>query len=80
MNTSDVLVLPGSESKLGNYGYGCTNPATHGSYLGAISGCLPHDLAQQGMQTWVFVKSLSEHADTVIDAQEDLCGDLMLCC
>lgn len=48
VNPSDVLVIPGPESKLGNYGYNCGDPAMHGAYLGVISGCLSQNLAQQG--------------------------------
>ena len=47
-NASDVLVIPGPENKIGNYGYSCTNPAMHRAYLGPISGCDSLNYTEQG--------------------------------
>lgn len=45
---SDIQVLIGPESPLGNLGFSCTNFAMHSEYVGPMSGCSEYDLQQSG--------------------------------
>lgn len=79
VEASDILVLPGPESKMGNYGYACTNPGMHSTYFGVISGCLDQELSESGMGWTPF--SIEKFALTFgTDYWEGLCGDFFLCC
>ena len=41
--TTDVLVLQGAESQMGNSGYTCTDIDMHDAYFVSIAGCVPDD-------------------------------------